>query len=142
MSILSLLHPRFTLVAREAAASDQEIAKLIAFADAIGLHLPEAYLGLLKEATEIHLSSPNTRAIHLWGPDRTIEKNETSGFQRYLPQALAIGDDQDRAAYVLMTGYDGPGFYLSRLVAPDMSEATLIAPSLADFLKDGVGLDR
>ena len=56
MSVLSNLHERFAVAAKEPASTESEIGRLIAFADKNGLQLPADYLDLVREATEVEFA--------------------------------------------------------------------------------------
>lgn len=77
--------------------------------------------------------------IRIWGAALCLEMNEAHCIQTYLPGALAIGDDEGGGALIYTKGTQGQGLYLARFGNLVSADALFIAPSLREFLYDGIG---
>ncbi len=79
--------------------------------------------------------------IRIWGPTDCIEMNEAHDIQKYIPNSLAIGDDEGGIAIIyrwkrrIRIIYSGFGNL-------DIEETIKIAPSLKVLLIDCVGVGK
>ena len=73
---------------------------------------------------------------------QTLELNREYHVARYLPQALAIGDDGGGGLFLHMAGAAGKGLYYCRAGDLDAAEAVKIADSLRGLLAEGQGRAR
>jgi hypothetical protein len=118
------------------------MAALVAFAESVGRPLPSDYVELLHHATEIEIDVEGRGYVRIWSPSGVVELNGAYNIQKYLPGALAVGDDEGGKVFVLMVGERGPGIYRSSFADPDPGEAVYIAPSFEALLGRGVGIDK
>ena len=70
---------------------------------------------------------------------QTLELNREYHVARYLPQALAMGDDGGSGLFLHMAGAAGKGLYYCRAADWDAAEAVKIADSLRGLLAEGQG---
>ena len=73
---------------------------------------------------------------------QTLELNREYHVVRYLPQALAMGDDGGGGLFLHMAGAAGKGLYYCRAADLDAAEAVKIADSLRGLLVEGQGRAR
>lgn len=142
MSALTNMDPRFDIRASEPPAADDDIEKLRNFAQAICGTLPDDYTDLLRCATEVEILVERRGCIRFWSPAGVMEMNEAHELQKYLPHALAVGDDEGGMAFVLTTGGNGRGLYRLSFADPDPTVAVFIAGSIQALLVFGDGIDR
>lgn len=142
MSLLMNLHSSFSVGAKEPPSSEAEITQLALFAKRHGLIVPDEYLELVREASEIELIVDSKGCIRIWSAAGTVEMNQEYEVQKYLPEALAIGDDEGGKALAMMGGEQGRGLYRFSFSDPDRAEAVFIARSMRALLQHGVGVDQ
>ncbi|ELR64590.1 hypothetical protein C942_02403 [Photobacterium marinum] len=65
--------------------------------------------------------------------------NEEYMVQDYIPNSLAIGDDEGGSALIIMTGNKGYGLYKVGFGDLDVDDAEYISASLSELLIDGFG---
>ncbi|ARC84678.1 hypothetical protein U732_3080 [Clostridium argentinense CDC 2741] len=138
MSILKQLSNRFSLdVVKEAAAKeDIELLKIKS-----SIEIPEEYIEIVKENIELEICVDGEVYIRIWGPKGCNELNEAYNIQKYLPESLAIGDDEGGGALMYLYGNEEFGIYLCRFGDLDIDEAIKISPSLKELLINNVGID-
>ncbi|WP_369582553.1 hypothetical protein [Kingella oralis] len=73
---------------------------------------------------------------------QTLELNREYHVARYLPQALAMGDDGGSGLFLHMACAAGKGLYYCRTADWDAAEAVKIADSLRGLLVEGQGRAR
>jgi hypothetical protein len=136
MNQFKRLHKRFKVGACEPPASEGEIAALIAQCD---FPIPGEYFNWIREATEIEILVDGRGYIRLWGPSGVIEMNSAYEIQKYIPDSLAIGDDEGGKALLYMNGIQGFGLYLCGFGDLDSKTAKYVASTLNSFLIEGNG---
>ena len=104
MNILSNLNSAFKIEANESAASTDDISSLKEFSS---IELPLDYCEIVSEMTEVEILVKGDRYFRIWSPEGCIEMNEEYQIQNYIPQSLAIGDDEGGAALIMMKGKNG-----------------------------------
>ncbi|UYW16671.1 SMI1/KNR4 family protein [Vibrio parahaemolyticus] len=139
MDIMENLALNFRLDAHENAASEDEINDLKNFSS---ITVPEEYLCIVRKMTEVEILVRGEKYIRIWSPSGCIEMNEAYEIQDCIPNSLAIGDNEEGAALILMQGKKGPGLYLSDFSDLDIDDAKYISASLEDFLTKGVGIEE
>jgi hypothetical protein len=139
---LKNLTNRLRVGAHAGPSTEAEIAQLLEFAKRHEILVPDDYLEVIRQATDLELIVEDRGCIRIWSATAAVEMNEAYEVQKYLPDALAIGDDEGGKAIALMDGPGGPGMYRFPFADPDRSEANYIAPRLSLLLADGVGIDR
>lgn len=65
--------------------------------------------------------------------------NSAYEIQKYIPDSLAIGDDEGGQALLYMNGIQGFGLYLCGFGDLDPETAMFVAPTLNSFLVEGNG---
>ncbi|MGD6875806.1 SMI1/KNR4 family protein [Bacillus infantis] len=138
MNILENISSEYTIDAKQAASKEEEIKELLEFSK---ISVPEEYIRLIRLASDIELNVDSEMYIRIWGASGCIEMNEAYEVQKYLPNSLAIGDDEGGGALIYLEGNDGFGVYYNRFADLDIDEAVKIAPSLTDLLVNNVGIN-
>jgi len=139
MSILENLSDKYSIDAFMPASSEQDIRQLC---DKSSVEIPDEYLEVIREKSEIEICVSGRMYIRIWGADGCIEMNEAYNIQKYLPNSLAFGDDEGGGALIYMSGKEGFGMYLCRFADLDIDEAIKISPSLRELLVWNVGIDK
>ena len=83
----------------------------------------------------------STSYIRIWGAAGCSEMNAAYHIQDYIPQALAIGDDEGGKVIFYAEGKEGFGLYLVGFGNLDLDDAVYIAPSLETLLIEGIGAE-
>jgi hypothetical protein len=134
MDILNNLGSEFRIETSKPAATEDDINKLISFSS---VSVPDDYLKLVEKMTELEILVGRNKYIRIWGPLGCIEMNQAYQIQKYIPNSLAIGDDEGGMALVLMTGKNGYGLYSVGFGDLDASDAEYIDSSLGSWLTNG-----
>lgn len=138
MSLLNKLNSRFSVGSREPAASEADLQELQNFSQ---IELPQDFVSIILEMTEVEILIDNDKYFRIWSPSGCIEMNEEYEIQNYIPDSLAIGDDEGGSALILMTGNKGFGLYKIGFGDLDKDEAEYISASLEELLVNGVGAE-
>ncbi len=138
MTILDKLYLDFSVDVSQPAALPEAIKKLKDFSS---IEVPVDYIEIVDEATEIEISVRKEQYIRIWSPEGCIEMNESYNVQTFIPNSLAIGDDEGGNALLYMTGNKGFGIYLTGFGNLDADDATYISISLRELLINGDGVD-
>lgn len=139
MSIIDELSNFFSIEVKELPATEKEIKQLIDFSL---IRVPADYIEIVKFATEIEINVKNEMYIRIWGPLDCIEMNEAHYIQKYIPNSLAIGDDEGGNVLIYLEGKGGFGLYMVGFGNLDIVDAVKIAPSLRDLLVNNIGIDE
>lgn len=139
MSIIDEISNLFSIEAKELPATEMEIKELIDFSS---IEIPADYIEIVKLATEIEINVKNEMYIRIWGPSDCIEMNEAHYIQKYIPNSLAIGDDEGGNVLIYLEGKGGFGLYMVGFGNLDIVDAVKIAPSLRDLLVNNIGIDE
>lgn len=139
MSIFSKLNKDFRIDASCNASEEDEINELIKFAS---IKVPNEYLDIIRERTELEISIRNQKYIRIWGADGCIELNEAYFIQKYIPNSLAIGDDEDGNAIIYAEGKNGFGVYAVAFNDLDVDEMIFISESLKEILIFATGIEK
>ena len=136
MNILSKMSKSFELVASDEKSSDAEINELIHYSK---IDVPFEFIEIIKEKTELEILVNNEKYIRVWGAKGCIEMNSAHHIQKYIPDSLAIGDDECSNAVLYANGSNGFGIYMVSFGDLDVNEMVYIADSLeAFFVKEKV----
>ncbi|MEC2077054.1 SMI1/KNR4 family protein [Metabacillus fastidiosus] len=138
MNILDNISSVYTIDARKSPSKEEEIKELQDFST---IDVPTDYIEIIQLASDVELNISNQMYIRIWGALGCIEMNEAYEVQKYLPNSLAIGDDEGGGALIYLQGKDGFGIYYNRFADLDIEEAVKIAPSLTELLINNVGTD-
>ncbi|MDM5153725.1 SMI1/KNR4 family protein [Bacillus sp. DX1.1] len=137
MHILKKLNEIFTLETQELPATEEAIQELQVFSS---IDVPLDYLEVIQHSTNAEINVNNEIYIRILGPTDCIEINEAHNVQNYIPNSLAIGDDEGGKALLYADGKEGFGFYIVDFGDLDIEEAIKISPSLKALLVDGIGI--
>jgi len=125
MNILEKLNEAFTLEAQESPASKEAIQELQKFSS---IDVPLDYLEVIQHCTNAEINVQNELYIRVWSPTDCIEMNEAHDIQKYIPNSLAIGDDEGGKALLYVDGKEGFGLYTVDFGDLDIEETIKIAP--------------
>ena len=137
MSVLSKMSNLFKIVTSDTKSSDIEISKLLKYSK---INIPIEFLEIIKEQSELEICVNNEKYIRVWGANGCIEMNEAYHIQEYIPNSLAIGDDECSNAILYANGNNGFGVYIVSLNDLDVDEMVYIADSLEGFFVNEVGV--
>ncbi len=138
MSCISQLSRKLRIDVQEEASSEEDIELLKNFAP---IEVPIDYLEIVREATEIQICVDDSDYLRIWSANGVMELNRAYEIQKYLPKALALGDDDWGRAILWMPFAARLGIYLCGFGALDEEEALFVAPSLEDLLVKGIGIE-
>ena len=62
--------------------------------DSANIDVPIEFLDIIREKTEIEICVNNEKFIRIWGAKSCIDMNDAYNIQKYIPNSLAIGDDE------------------------------------------------
>lgn len=137
MSILAKIGEEFEIVTSETSSSNIEIDELIQFSR---IDIPCEFLDIIKEKTEIEILVNKEKYIRLWGAKGCIEMNDAYHIQQYIPESLAIGDDECSNALLYARGNRGFGVYIVSFGNLGIDEMVYIADSLEAFFVNKEGM--
>ena len=138
MSIFNKMSKMFELVTSETKSSSIEIDELIQYSK---IDIPREFLDIIKERTEIEIWVNKEKYLRLWGAKGCIEMNDSYHIQHYIPESLAIGDDECSNALLYAKGNFGFGLSIVALNEVDVDEMVYIADSLDSFLTNAEGIN-
>ena len=138
MNILKKLCDKYRIDQFSSASTTEEINKLIEFSS---IEIPEDYLSLISVKTEIEINVAGEKYIRIWGADGCIEMNETYEIQKYIPNSLAIADDEGGNALIYATGAKGFALYITAFNDLDVDELKFVSNSLSDLLVFNQGIN-
>lgn len=138
MNILDNIGSLYTIDAKQSPSKKEEIKALQDFS---AIEVPAEYIEIIQLASDIEFNVSGQMYIRIWGASGCIEMNEAYEVQKYLPNSLAIGDDEGCGALIYLQGKDGFGIYYNRFADLDIEEAVKIAPSLTELLVYNVGVN-
>ncbi|MBY8914852.1 SMI1/KNR4 family protein [Bacillus sp. YC2] len=139
MTLLNKISSRFSVDAKEAAATEEEIKALTGFSS---INVPSDYLDIVSEATEVEINVAGEKYIRIWSPAGCVDMNEAYEIQDYIPNSLAVGDDEGGNALIYFEGTEGFGLYIVGFGDLDADEAVKVAPSLNDLLIQDTGIEK
>lgn len=138
MSILSEMSKLFKIATSDEKSSDAEINELIHYSK---IDVPFEFIEIIKEKTELEILVNNEKYIRVWGARGCIEMNSAHHIQKYIPDSLAIGDDECSNAVLYANGSNGFGVYMVSFGDLDVNEMVYIADSLEAFFVKEEGID-
>lgn len=139
MTLLDKISSRFSVDAQEAPANEEEIKSLTEFSP---INVPSDYLDIVSEATEVEINVSGEKYIRIWSPAGCVEMNESYEIQDYIPDSLAVGDDEGGNALIYFEGKGGFGLYIVGFGDLDAEEAVKVAASLNDLLINDIGIEK
>ena len=133
------LHEKFTLASWKPVLDHRGLEQLIK--NYFHIAIPDEYLTLVTLISDVELKMMgSTEYIRIWGAEGCNELNAAYHVQDYIPQALAIGDDEGGKVIFYADGKEGFGLYLVGFGNLELDDAVYIAPSLKALLIDGIGV--
>lgn len=138
MNLLDRLNSRFRVDVSQPATSKSDLYELKQFSK---IELPRDFVSLVSQMTEIEILVDNHKYFRIWSPLGCIQMNEGYKIQNYIPNSLAIGDDEGGSALVMMTGNKGFGLYKVDFGDLDADSAEYISASLEELLIKGIGAE-
>jgi hypothetical protein len=135
--MLAQLDKTWKLLARQPPASDSQVLMLNGHYPS----MPDEYLSLIKEATEIELQHQRGQYVRIWGPKGCVEMDDGYDISQRIAGAIPIGDNGGGKVLFYMNGKKGFGLYHVGYGDLDADVAIFAAPSLSALLQHGVGLD-
>ena len=138
MSILDKISDAFEIATSETQSNDAEINELIQYSK---IDIPDEFLDIIKEKTEIEILVNKEKYVRLWSAKGCKEMNDAYHIQQYIPESLAIGDDECSNALLYARGNKGFGVYIVSFGDLGVDEMVFIADSLETFFVNGEGID-
>lgn len=138
MSSIQNMNVVFRIDASDFASSENAIQNLMKFSQ---INVPIEFIEIISELTEVEISVNNEMYIRIWGAENCIEMNEAYNIQKYIPNSLAIGDDEGGNALIYANGPRGYGLYLISFNDLEVEEMKFISSSLFDLLHNATGID-
>ena len=102
--------------------------------------IPQEYIELAREATEIEVQHRDGQYIGIWGPSGCIEMDDGYGIRQRIPDAFPIGDDGGGRVLFYANGNRGPGLYYAGYGDLDRGDAVWIAATLDELLANATGI--
>ncbi|WP_317368704.1 SMI1/KNR4 family protein [uncultured Tyzzerella sp.] len=138
MNILKDLNNRCNISQNEESSNFLEINKLKTFSQ---IDVPKEFLNIISEMSEVEINIDNYKYLRLWGAEGCIEMNSAYEIQRYIPNSLAIGDNEEGSAILYVNHNNKFGIYKIDFNDLDIEELSYVSKSLFDLLVNGIGLD-
>ena len=138
MSIFDKMNMAFEIVTYDRKSSKIEIDELIRYSK---INIPREFLDIIKERTEIEIWVNKEKYLRLWGAKGCIEMNDSYHIQHYIPESLAIGDDECSNALLYAKGNFGFGVYIVSFSDLGIDEMVYIADSLDKFFVNEEGIN-
>lgn len=135
--MLESLAKNLRLLASQPGATAEQVTELKDRFPAV----PDEYVKLVEEATEIELQHENGQYVRIWGPRGCIEMDEGYNISKRIAGAIPIGDDGGGKVLFYMNSKEGFGLYHVGYGDLDAEDAIFTAPSLSALLEQAVGID-
>jgi hypothetical protein len=135
--MLESLAKNLRLLASQPGATAEQVAELKGRFPSV----PDEFVKLVEEATEIELQHENGQYVRIWGPSGCIEMDEGYDISKRIAGAIPIGDDGGGRVIFYMSGKEGFGLYHVGYGDLDAEDAIFTAPGLSALLEQAVGID-
>lgn len=103
--------------------------------------VPEQFIELVREATELEIQHDNGTYLRIWGPADCISMDEGYGISERIRGAVPVGDDGGGRVLFFMQGKGGAGLYVVGFGDLDADDAKWVAPNLNELLINAVGVE-
>lgn len=103
--------------------------------------LPQDFVDLAREATEVEIQHQHGQYVRIWGPLGCVEMDEGYGIRQRIRDAIPIGDDGGGNVLFYANGNRGDGVYRVGYGNLDIGDATWIAASLVELLTKADGIE-
>ena len=107
--MLSRINNSYDLLAKGPPARPERFNALLAYFGSI----PQEYVELAAEATEVEIQHRKGQYIRIWVPLGCMEMDEEYGVRRRITDAFPIGDDRGGTYYSMQTEIDERDFTTS-----------------------------
>ncbi|WET42276.1 SMI1/KNR4 family protein [Citrobacter enshiensis] len=134
------MHEKFRLEVYKPASSKNDMEQMKNHFKDIGI--PDEYSAFVSQMTEAEILVMNESYIRIWGAEGCIEMNDAYHIQKYIPNSLAIGDNEGGKVILYASGKDGYGLYQVGFGDLDINDAEFISSSLTQLLIYGIGADK
>ncbi len=131
------LNKQFKVLARKPPASEVHLAELREHF----VTVPDEYVKLMTEATELELQHESGQYLRIWGPDGCIEMDNGYNISKRIIGAIPVGDDGGGQVLFYMNGKNGFGLYHVGYGDLDAEDAIFTSPTLLALLEDAVGIN-
>ena len=138
MNFFDEINKKYKIFINGEASNIDSIKKLKDFSP---IPIPEEYFEIIRNKTEIEINVKNMNYIRIWGADNSIEMNKGYYIQKYIPNSIAIWDDEGEYILLYADGKQGFGLYIVEFGDLDVEEMKYISKSLKDLLLRGIGVD-
>ncbi|MGG0386289.1 SMI1/KNR4 family protein [Priestia filamentosa] len=138
MSLLNRMSSRFRVDVIGKPSSEKEIEKLKVSSP---IDVCEGYLSIVRKGADVEINVDEEMYIRFWDAESCIGMNEGYKIQEYIPNSLAIGDDEGGEAIIYATGHKGFGLYIVGFGALDVDECKYISRYLEDLLVNNKGIE-
>lgn len=138
LSLLNKLGEKYRIDVDYPPSTVEEIESLLMFAT---IDVPEEFLAIIREKTEIEINVAGEKYLRLWGAKGCIEMNKAYFIQQYIPNSLAIGDDEGGNALLYVKHEDGIKLYMVAFNDLEIEEMQYVANSLYDLFIHYVGIE-
>lgn len=135
--MLDTIDSSFTILAKGPPANQEQIDAAVVYFG----NLPQEFVDVTREATEIELQHRNGQYVRIWGPMGCIDMDEGYGIRQRIPDAIPIGDDGGGHVLFFATGKRGKGLYHVGYGNLDVDDAIWIADTLGSFLANAKGIE-
>lgn len=135
--MLNRITTSYKVLAKGPPATQEQIDTAIAHFGS----LPQEFIDLTREATEVEIQHRGGQYLRIWGPPGCIEMDEAYGIRKRIPTAIPIGDDGGGRVLFYAYGNQGDGLYQVGYGNLDLSDAIWIAASLVDLLGNAKGIE-
>ena len=133
------LNKKFRVDAYQPASSELDIKEMTNYFRA--MVIPYEYISVVSQMSEAEILVPGKTYLRLWGAKGCVEMNAAYEIQKYIPCALAIGDNEGGEVILYCEGKNGFGLYKVGFGNLDINDAKFISTSLTSLLVEGVGVD-
>lgn len=132
------LNPSLRVYAYSQPAKGQDLVKLAAAYPAI----PDGYLDVVREATNVTLLWNNQGELRIWGPEEIFAMDAAYNASARMPGAIPFADNGGGEWLVYGEGQKGRGVYLVDTGSLDLDEyAPWVCGDLHEMLTKAVGAD-
>lgn len=133
------LNEKYSLDAYKPASTTDDIIALHNYFP--NINIPQEYISFITQLTEAEILTLDESYVRIWSAIGCMEMNSAYNIQKYIPGAIAIGDDEGGKVVFYANGKEGFGLYKVGFGDLDINVAEWTSPSLINFLIDGVGAD-
>lgn len=138
MNVLDYINKLFRIDVFDKKSSEKDIDDLLLYSS---ISVPYEFLAIIRERTEIEILVDKRKYVRIWGARGCIDMNEAYHIQKYIPNSLAIGDDECGNTLIYAYGKNDFGVYIVAFNDLDVNELVYISGSLKEFFVDGIGVE-